>query len=81
MHLLGLKSGIATQDRKLNKARRQTDTATVAVSSASAAVSAARESRNMARLNERNSRIARDNFVTAARAEADSLRRDHTVGA
>jgi hypothetical protein len=80
VHLLGLKQGIRLQERSVNKAMKRTDTASTAVHGASQALTSAKMQRTVARSTERETRKNRDNFVAAAVAEADSLRRNHNVG-
>lgn len=81
LHLFGLKNAVAMQDRRVNRAMARTDTATVAVASAQNTLAMAREQKRETKASEAVTRRERDSFVAAAVAEADSLRRQHTVGA
>jgi hypothetical protein len=80
IHLRALQMLINASYVQVARAKRKHDSANTALSYAQAAVSAARIDRQIAREDERDTIRDHNTTVTAAVAEADSLRRGHSVG-
>lgn len=81
LHLLGLKGSINRSQARLNKAMKATDTARSIQHRQQQAFFSAKSQASAARKAERATRNEHTATVSAAIAEADSFRRQHTVGA